>query len=115
MSLIEHIRVPAGWYSDGIAVDCLRWWDGTDWTHDVRPIAAPTLVPVPPTDIEYVPGESMAIVPTLVNILDDAPVLLASVPERQASDQLSSTSALSRRQLREMLGGPLVTETTTGQ
>ena len=66
-------------------------------------------------DVEYVPGESIAIVPILVNIPDDASELLASVPERQASDQLSSTSALSRRQLREMLGGPLVTEAITDQ
>ena len=43
---MEHTHVPAGWYPDGVTDDSLRWWDGTDWTHDVRPLAAPTLVPV---------------------------------------------------------------------
>lgn len=110
MSIIEHAQVPAGWYPDGVADDSLRWWDGTDWTNDVRSVAAPVLVSVPQMDIEYVPGESLAVDPHLV-IVDDVPSeLLTPVPERQASDQRSDAAPLSRRQLREMLGGPLVTE-----
>ncbi len=115
MSLIEHTHVPAGWYPDGVADDSLRWWDGTDWTNDVRSIAAPTLVRVPHLDVEYVPGESTASEPDALNIPDDVSELLTPATEPESSDQLSPTSALSRRQLREMLGGPLVTEAPTDQ
>ena len=115
MSIIQHTRAPAGWYSDGVADGSLRWWDGTDWTHDVRPIAAPLLVPVPPMDVEYVAGESLPVEPDSVEIPHDLPGLLAAVPEQRAPVQLETTSALSRRQLREMLGGPLVTDTPTDQ
>ena len=115
MSIIQHTRVPAGWYSDGVADGSLRWWDGTDWTHDVRPIAAPVLVPVLSMDVEYVAGESMPVQPVSVEISHDLPGLLASVPERRAPVQPSTLSALSRRQLREMLGGPLVTDTPSDQ
>lgn len=113
MSIIQHTHVPAGWYSDGVAEGSLRWWDGTDWTHDVRSIFAPVLVPVPPMDVEYVPGESLPIEPGFVEIHRDLSGLLASVPERRAPVRLVTTSALSRRQLREMLGGPLVTGAPT--
>ena len=115
MSIIQHTRAPAGWYSDGVADGSLRWWDGTDWTNDVRPIAAPVLVRVPPMDVEYVPGESLPVEPDSVETPHDLSTLLASVPERQAPVHPSTTSALSRRQLREMLGGPLVTDTPTDQ
>ncbi|MGV8896414.1 MAG: DUF2510 domain-containing protein [Rhodoglobus sp.] len=111
MSLIQHAHVPAGWYPDGVADDSLRWWDGTDWTNDVRSVAAPILVAVPPMDVEYVPAESLAIEPTPVITPETVFDLLTPVPERQASDQHADTQVLSRRQLREMLGGPLVTET----
>ncbi|MBG6054127.1 hypothetical protein IWX81_000517 [Salinibacterium sp. CAN_S4] len=120
MSIIQNTHVPAGWYPDGVAEGSLRWWDGTDWTHDVRPIAAPVLVPVPPMDVEYVPGESLPVEPAhrepdSIEVSHDLSSLLASVPERQTPVQLVTTSALSRRQLREMLGGPLVTEAPTDQ
>jgi Protein of unknown function (DUF2510) len=125
MSIMQNTHVPAGWYPDGIAQDSLRWWDGAEWTHDVRSVAAPVLVPVPPMDVEYVPGQSLPIEPDLrepdlrepdsVEVSHDLSSLLASVPERQAPVQLVTTSALSRRQLREMLGGPLVTEAPTDQ
>ena len=108
MSIMEHTHVPAGWYPDGVTDDSLRWWDGTDWTHDVRPLAAPTLVPVEPIVVEYVPGESSAIEPTLPEVPGDISELLAS-------DHTSGGAALTRRQLREMLGGPLVTDAPTDQ
>ena len=115
MSIIQHTHVPAGWYPDGVADRNLRWWDGTDWTTDVRPIAAPVLVRVPPMDVDYVPWESLPVEPDSVETPHDLSTLLASVPERQAPVHPSTTSALSRRQLREMLGGPLVTDTPIDQ
>lgn len=115
MSIIEHTHVPAGWYPDGVADDSLRWWDGTDWTNDVRSAAAPILVAVAPIVVEYVPGESLPNEPSLVSIPDNVSELLASAPEPQTAVEPSPPSALSRRQLREMLGGPLVTDTPTDQ
>ncbi|MBC7591316.1 MAG: DUF2510 domain-containing protein [Salinibacterium sp.] len=114
MSTIEHTKVPAGWYSDGVANGSLRWWDGRDWTTDVRPVAAPVLVSVEPAVVDYVPGISSIIEPTLLEQPHAFPTLLTLVPERSASAQLSTT-ALTRRQLRERLGGPLVTDAPPDQ
>jgi Protein of unknown function (DUF2510) len=161
MSIIQHTHVPAGWYLDGMAEGSLRWWDGSDWTNDVRPVAAPVLVPVPPMDVEYVPGESIPIQPDIavqdisdhdvaqqgfvdqgvvdqgtleqglveqglveqqpaaqhVIELDDSPTGAGehADPAIEAPAEFLTTPALSRRQLREMLGGPLVTDAPTDQ
>ena len=112
MSTIEHTRVPAGWYPDGVANGSLRWWDGRDWTTDVRPVAAPALVSVEPVVVDYVPAMSSIIEPALLEQPHDFSELLTLIPERLASAQLS-TAALTRRQLRELLGGPLVTDAPT--
>lgn len=42
----------AGWYQDPTSRDHLRWWDGSAWTADARPVPAPDPLhygpPVPP-------------------------------------------------------------------
>ncbi len=38
-------QTPAGWYVDPTTSGQLRWWDGTQWTHNVQPRNAPP----PPT------------------------------------------------------------------
>lgn len=40
MSIAEHQDVPAAWYPDQTDPSQLRWWDGGDWTDDVRPMIA---------------------------------------------------------------------------
>lgn len=40
MSIAEHQHVPAAWYPDQTDPSQLRWWDGNDWTDDVRPMIA---------------------------------------------------------------------------
>jgi hypothetical protein len=40
MSIAEHQDVPAAWYPDRTDPSQLRWWDGGDWTDDVRPMIA---------------------------------------------------------------------------
>jgi len=37
MSIAEQHNVPAAWYPDQSVPNQLRWWDGRDWTSDVRP------------------------------------------------------------------------------
>ena len=40
---------PAGWYPDPNANDSERWWGGTDWTANTRPLnSTPTQAPPPP-------------------------------------------------------------------
>ncbi len=34
-------RTTAGWYQDPSDADALRWWDGSNWTGQVRPKDAP--------------------------------------------------------------------------
>ncbi|CAN5314392.1 hypothetical protein BH11ACT4_BH11ACT4_23900 [soil metagenome] len=38
MSIAEQHNVPAAWYPDQNVPGQLRWWDGHDWTADVRPL-----------------------------------------------------------------------------
>ena len=45
---------PAGWYADPSNAAQERWWGGVEWTHDVRPLAAPVLAPQPA--LANVPG-----------------------------------------------------------
>jgi hypothetical protein len=40
---------PAGWYTNPDGTNSERYWDGTRWTHEVRPIPTSPLVPPPPT------------------------------------------------------------------
>ena len=48
-------NVPAaGWYTDPSDPGQERWWGGVEWTHDVRPLAAP--VPAPQPILANVPG-----------------------------------------------------------
>jgi len=91
MSLIEQGTVPAGWYPDQSGADQLRWWDGQSWSTEVRPLVI-DMVP----DFATVRG---------------TPNRLASTPERSAPAPYPDT--LTRRQLREILGGPLTTHTMT--
>ena len=41
-------QVPPGWYADPTGGDRLRWWDGTQWTQQVRSTAQTPLPPTPP-------------------------------------------------------------------
>lgn len=45
---------PAGWYTDPSNPAQERWWGGVEWTHDVRPLAAPA--PSPQPVLANVPG-----------------------------------------------------------
>ena len=94
MSLLERGTIPAGWYPDQTGADQLRWWDGEAWSAEVRPLV-----------IDMVPDFASA---------RTTPSRLAPTPERSAPAPLHS-AALTRRQLREMLGGPLTTEQTADQ
>ena len=48
-------NVPAaGWYTDPSNPAQERWWGGVEWTHDVRPLAAPIAAPQP--ELANVPG-----------------------------------------------------------
>ena len=38
---------PAGWYEDGVTAGQERYWDGTQWTDQFRPLAPP-VPPAPP-------------------------------------------------------------------
>lgn len=38
---------PPGWYPDPQAQGAERWWDGTQWTANQRPVGAPSPVAVP--------------------------------------------------------------------
>lgn len=85
--------MPAGWYPDQSGVEQLRWWDGDQWSAEVRPLV-------------------IDIVPDFARSSSNRP---ASTPERSAPAPTLSSDTLTRRQLREMLGGPLTTHTITEQ
>jgi hypothetical protein len=89
---MERGTVPAGWYPDQSGAEQLRWWDGTTWSAEVRPLV-----------IDMVPD--FASTRTTSSRPAPTPERLAPAPHGSA--------ALTRRQLREMLGGPLTTERTT--
>ena len=91
---MERGTIPAGWYPDQTGADQLRWWDGEAWSSDVRPLV-----------IDMVPDFTSA---------RANPSRLASTPERSAP-ALHVSTTLTRRQLRELLGGPLTTDTMTDQ
>ena len=91
---MERGTIPAGWYPDQTGADQLRWWDGEAWSAEVRPLV-----------IDMVPDFASA---------RTIPSRLAPTPERSAPAPHVSTT-LTRRQLREMLGGPLTTDTMTDQ
>lgn len=91
VSLIERGTIPAGWYPDQSGVDQLRWWDGQQWSTEVRPLV-----------IDMVPNFTSA---------PSTSIRLASTPER-STPAPHDGSTLTRRQLREILGGPLTTEPT---
>ena len=86
---MERGTIPAGWYPDQSGADQLRWWDGQAWSTEVRPLV-----------IDMVPDFASSRTSTS---------RLASTPERSAPAP-HGTAALTRRQLREMLGGPLTTD-----
>jgi hypothetical protein len=91
---MERGTIPAGWYPDQSGAEQLRWWDGEAWSSEVRPL----VIDMVPDFVTSRTSQSR----------------LASTPERSApAPHLSET--LTRRQLREMLGGPLTTEPTTDQ
>ena len=91
---MERGTIPAGWYLDQSGAEQLRWWDGEAWSSEVRPLVI-DMVP----DFASVRTSSSRLAPT---------------PERPAPAPPVSTT-LTRRQLREMLGGPLTTESVTDQ
>ena len=105
MSLIERGTIPAGWYPDQSGADQLRWWDGQAWSTEVRPLV-----------IDMVPDFAT---------VRSTPIRPASTPERSAlaphvaaqhaTSAQYDPNTLTRRQLREMLGGPLTTHTITEQ
>lgn len=117
MSIMEHTHVPAGWYPDGVADGSLRWWDGTDWTNDVRSVAAPALVLVPQSEIEHVPAESLRGEIDSDDIhsgdIDDVSDGVSAPMARADGPHIDHHTPLTRRQLREMLGGPLVIDVDT--
>jgi hypothetical protein len=41
-----HPLPAAGWYDDGATAGVLRWFDGSAWTEQTMPVAAPVHVPV---------------------------------------------------------------------
>ena len=95
MSLIERGTVPAGWYPDQSGAEQLRWWDGDEWSSEVRPLV-------------------IDMVPEFVRAAENprtSSSRLAPTPERLAPATSPNPNTLTRRQLREMLGGPLTTET----
>ncbi|CAN5150054.1 hypothetical protein BH09ACT5_BH09ACT5_07760 [soil metagenome] len=87
---MERGTIPAGWYPDQTGADQLRWWDGEAWTAEVRPLV-----------IDMVPDFASA---------GTSSNRLASTPERSTPASDASTT-LTRRKLRELIGGPLTTET----
>ncbi|MBX3099724.1 MAG: DUF2510 domain-containing protein [Salinibacterium sp.] len=91
---MERGSIPAGWYPDQSGADQLRWWDGDAWSSEVRPLV-----------IDMVPDFVSARTSTS---------RLAPTPERLAPAP-NDPNTLTRRQLREMLGGPLTTEMSSGQ
>lgn len=99
VSLIERGTVPAGWYPDQSGADQLRWWDGQQWSTEVRPLVI-DMVP------DFASVSSTAIRP--------APTPERSTPAPSVQVQYDPNT-LTRRQLREMLGGPLTTHTMTEQ
>lgn len=44
--MAEHERIPAAWYPDQRDPGQLRWWNGQEWTDEVRPLIAA----VPPAE-----------------------------------------------------------------
>ena len=123
MSLIERGTAIAGWYPDQSGVEQLRWWDGQQWSSEVRPLVIdmiPDFVAVKP-ELATIRAALRAVEtgPAPVVPLDDADVVpvyhgdftsrLALAPERLAPAPTSADAPLTRRQLREMLGGPLTT------
>jgi hypothetical protein len=72
MSIAEHQDVPAAWYPDQTDPSQLRWWDGSDWTDDVRPMLA--AVPEPEA----------------ANAEPDAPRAVPDVPVMQTRRGLNS-------------------------
>lgn len=91
MSLIERGTAIPGWYPDQSGAEQLRWWDGQQWSTEVRPLV-----------VDMVPDFAS---------VRSAPSRLAPTPERLAP-ATTFPGVLSRRQLRELLGGPLTTEST---
>ena len=65
---------PAGWYEDGVTVGQERYWDGTQWTDQFRPL--PGAVPPEPV----MPVEPVA---PVVPVVEAAPV--AAVPPAEAA------------------------------
>jgi len=55
---------PAGWYEDGVTAGQERYWDGTQWTDQFRPIAAPAApAPAPEPVAPPVAAEAPAMPP----------------------------------------------------
>lgn len=89
---MERGTIPAGWYPDQSGAEQLRWWDGEAWSSEVRPLV-----------IDMVPDFAST---------RTSPSRLAPTPERSAPAPHGS-AGLTRRQLRQLLGGPLTTEPIT--
>lgn len=58
---------PAGWYQDGVTAGQERYWDGTQWTDQFRPLPVPAAPPAPAAPAEPVapaaPAEPVAAAP----------------------------------------------------
>ena len=111
MSIIERGSVPAGWYPDDEdGRECLRWWDGDAWSNEVRPLVIDMVPDFVTASRGPVTTDDSDVVPVYHG---DFTNRLAPAPERLAPAPVQETSAvpLTRRQLREMIGGPLTTGT----
>jgi hypothetical protein len=36
---MTETNVPSGWYPDPHGLNCERFWDGTEWTQETRPMS----------------------------------------------------------------------------
>ena len=134
MSIIEHGSGPAGWYPDRADGQRLRWWTGTGWTDEVRPLLidtvpdfgkgeitipevraviplfAPPVVPAAPQPVDH---EALAPVYDITDRLAPTPERSTPAPDPHlATPATQPEPALTRRQLREQLGGPLTVGST---
>ncbi len=51
MSDTDGTAAPAGWYEDGQTAGHERYWDGTQWTDQFRPLAPNAVAPETPAEI----------------------------------------------------------------
>ena len=121
MSIIERGSVPAGWYPDDEdGRECLRWCDGDAWSNEVRPLVIDMVPDFVTASRGPVATDESDVVPVyhgdFTNRLAPAPERLAPAPDPHLATPVAQpvepVQALTRRQLREQIGGPLTTAPT---